>query len=74
MKVILMAKFAGVAARDPYGAALRRFARAVQLSPPQLRERYPHVALLLRTLATPHKRRRIQARGARHCPPHTARA
>ena len=74
MKIIQMAKYPGIAARDPYAAALRRFARAVQLSPPQLRETYPHVARLLHALTTPRKRRAVQARGARPSPPYTARA
>ena len=73
MKVIQLAKYPGVAARDPYAAALRRFSRAVQLSPPQLRETYPHVARLLRALTPPRKRRSVQT-PARPSPLHTARA
>lgn len=65
MKVIQMAKHPVVAARDPYAAALRRFPRDGHLSPPQLRETYPHVARLLHALATPRKRRSVQPRGAR---------
>jgi len=73
MKIVDRAKHCGVAMCDRY-AAVRRFARAVQLSPLQLRETYPHVTRLLHALATPPKRRSVQARGARPSPPYTARA
>jgi len=73
MKIVERAKYPGVAMCDRYAAA-RRFARAVQLSPLQLRETYPHVTRLLHALATPHQRRSVQARGVRPSPPHTARA
>ena len=68
------AKRPGVTVHDPPLATLSRFARAVQLSPLQLCETYPYVTRLLHALATPPKRRSVQARGARFSSQDTVRA